>query len=260
MITASTLLFLGGCDGTTGISSDRGIVSPAPVPVPPIEPGPPTEAECLLTAGGYEAIVIKDINDNNRTWLDRNLGASEVAAAPDDAAAFGHYYQWGRSADGHQERTSDLNNTLATTLDGSDTNTDWYGKFILSNRTNLDWVASNVDNNGDLREQSWSNPYDEINNPGQICPCGYIVPTAQDFVDLNLSDPANAALFKVAYADRRAAEDGVITTRNLAVFWTTTHTNDNSDYSATWFGLPAQVLDNGKRGAGVPVRCIKPLP
>lgn len=264
MIAASAFLALSGCDGTTGISSDTGLAAPAPAPVPP------TEAECLLAAGGYEAIVIKDIHDNNRTWLDRNLGASEVAATPDDQAAFGHYYQWGRSADGHQVGTSDTNDTLATTLDSSDTNTPWYGKFILSTRTNLDWVDSNpdVDNDGSLREQSWSTPYDEVTNPNQVCPCGYVVPTAQDFVDLNLSNPANAELFKIAYADRRAANTdpsepvvaGQVTSRPLAVFWTTTHTTSYSDYYAIWFGEPGSIKDNGKRGAGVPVRCIKPLP
>lgn len=256
MIATSAFLALSGCDSTTGISSDKGLAAPVLTPTPV----PPTEAECLQTAGGYEAIVIKDIHDNNRTWLDRNLGASEVAATPDDQAAFGHFYQWGRTADGHEISTSDTNDTLATTLDGSDINTDWYGKFILSQRTNLDWVASNVDNNGDLREQSWNAPYDEVTNPNQVCPCGYIVPSAQDFIDLNLSNPANAELFKVAYADRRAAEDGIVTTRNLAVFWTTTHDNNNSHYYAIWFGEMGSIWDNGKRGAGVPVRCIKPLP
>lgn len=251
MIAASALLTLGGCDGTTGISSESGLTVPSPVQT--------TEAECLIAAGGYETIVIKDIHDNNRTWLDRNLGASEVAAGPYDEAAFGYYYQWGRSADGHQERTSDVNDTLATTLNGSDTNTDWYGKFILSKRTNLDWVASDVDNDGSLREISWSTPFDT----NQVCPCGYIVPTAQDFVDLNLSDSNNAAIFKIAYTDRRAAEDGSIplpTDRKLVIFWTTTHDNNDSHYYAMYFGEPGKVWDNGKRGAGVPVRCIKPLP
>lgn len=224
-----------------------------------------TEAECLLVAGGYDTIVIKDINDNNRTWLDRNLGASVVAATPDDQAAFGHFYQWGRSADGHQENNSTTSDMLADPLDGSDTTTPWYRKFILSTRTNLDWVASNVDNNGSLREISWSTPYDEVTNSNQVCPCGYIVPTAQDFLDLNLSNPANAAIFNAAHTDRRAAEDGVITDRNLVIFWATTHDNNSSDYYAMWFGLSGEilseeVLNNGKRGAGVPVRCIKPLP
>ncbi|WP_223898701.1 hypothetical protein [Sulfurovum sp. TSL1] len=252
MIAVSAFLALSGCDGTTGISSDSGMLTQSPQV-------PPTEAECLLASGGYETIVIQDIHDNNRTWLDRNLGASEVAAGPYDEAAFGHYYQWGRAADGHQENTSETNDTLATTLEGNDPNTDWYGKFILSNRTNLDWAASNIDNDGSLREQSWSTPYD----PNQICPCGYIVPTAQDFVDLNLSDPNTADIFKIAYTDRRAAEDGSIplpTDRRLAIYWTTTHDNNDSHYYAMYFGEPGKIWDNGKRGAGVPVRCIKPVP
>ncbi len=343
MIAVSAFLALSGCDGTTGISSDTGLVAPATAPVPDaatstVTASPAsvtadgtatstitvtvsdassnpivdaivtlaqtgsstistvtnvgdgtytfevssttvetvtytatadgvtiaqtadviftalTEAECLLAAGGYDTIVI-----NGRTWLDRNLGASEVAADWNDTLAFGHYYQWGRSADGHQESTSDTNDALATTLDSSDTNTAWYGKFILSNRTNLDWVDPQVDNDGSLREQPWSTPYDT----NQVCPCGYIVPTDQDFIDLNLSNPDNAAIFKIAYTDRRAAEDGSIplpTDRKLAIFWTTTHDNNDSHYYAMYFGEPGKIWDNGKRGAGVPVRCIKPLP
>ena len=30
-----------------------------------------------------------------RTWIDRNLGASQVATSPTDTAAYGDLYQWG---------------------------------------------------------------------------------------------------------------------------------------------------------------------
>jgi hypothetical protein len=33
-------------------------------------------------------------------WLDRNLGATQVATKVDDSAAYGDYYQWGRAKDG----------------------------------------------------------------------------------------------------------------------------------------------------------------
>ncbi len=41
-----------------------------------------------------------------KTWMDRNLGASQAATSSNDAASYGDLYQWGRRADGHQCRTS----------------------------------------------------------------------------------------------------------------------------------------------------------
>jgi hypothetical protein len=41
-----------------------------------------------------------------RVWMDRNLGADQVATGPSDAASIGDYYQWGRLADGHEDPSS----------------------------------------------------------------------------------------------------------------------------------------------------------
>ena len=46
-----------------------------------------------------------------KTWMDRNLGASQVATSSSDAAAYGDLYQWGRRADGHQCRNSPTTTT-----------------------------------------------------------------------------------------------------------------------------------------------------
>jgi hypothetical protein len=40
--------------------------------------------------------------DTGKVWLDRNLGATQVATSKTDSAAYGHYYQWGRNDDGHE--------------------------------------------------------------------------------------------------------------------------------------------------------------
>ena len=49
-----------------------------------------------------------------KVWLDRNLGATQVAISSTDADSYGDLYQWGRNADGHQIRTSDITTTLAS--------------------------------------------------------------------------------------------------------------------------------------------------
>tara|TARA_B110000090_G_scaffold89704_1_gene101755 strand:- start:8070 stop:8588 length:519 start_codon:yes stop_codon:yes gene_type:complete len=37
-----------------------------------------------------------------QVWMDRNLGATQVATSSTDHLAYGNLYQWGRALDGHQ--------------------------------------------------------------------------------------------------------------------------------------------------------------
>ena len=41
-----------------------------------------------------------------KVWMDRNLGAAQVATSATDEAAYGDLYQWGRPEDGHEKRTA----------------------------------------------------------------------------------------------------------------------------------------------------------
>jgi hypothetical protein len=76
-----------------------------------------------------------------RIWLDRNLGASQVAASSTDSDSYGDLYQWGRSPDGHQVRTSALHDG---DVDGKPTfakeSGDWDGKFITTTSSINDWL------------------------------------------------------------------------------------------------------------------------
>ena len=47
-------------------------------------------------------------------WMDRNLGASNVATSSSDTGSFGDLYQWGRRADGHQCRNSSITTSLTS--------------------------------------------------------------------------------------------------------------------------------------------------
>jgi len=52
----------------------------------------------LLNASNFSTVTSK----TGRIWMDRNLGATQVATSPTDAKSYGYYYQWGRGNDGHQ--------------------------------------------------------------------------------------------------------------------------------------------------------------
>ena len=66
---------------------------------------------CFSTPNGTTYII----SSTGRLWMDRNLGATQVATSTTDAASYGDLYQWGRDSDGHQSRTSSTTTTYTNT-------------------------------------------------------------------------------------------------------------------------------------------------
>jgi hypothetical protein len=100
-----------------------------------------------------------------RVWLDRNLGATQVATKVDDSAAYGDYYQWGRAKDGHQSST--LSGTPTPTQTPSSGIVPGNSKFIYGR---ADWTTT--DSDGALRIAAWND----------ICPAGFSVPFLAELV------------------------------------------------------------------------------
>lgn len=78
-----------------------------------------------------------------KIWLDRNLGATQVATSSTDTNSYGDLYQWGRPSDGHQLRTSPAHD--GDTLGKPSTATSsgaWDGKFITTSPVSpYDWLS-----------------------------------------------------------------------------------------------------------------------
>jgi hypothetical protein len=194
--------------------------------------------------------IIDVINPiTGKTWMDRNLGASQVATSSTDALAYGDLYQWGRRADGHQCR----NSTTITTLSSS--NQPPNGNFILSPNTPIDWITPQNDN-------LWQG-VSGINNP---CPSGYRLPTVSELLDernswaTNTDNPTAAfnSPLKLTMAGSRNY-DGIIYVSAVRY--------SSSNISTTTFGRvrSLQIADVGAigiintttRAQGNSVRCIK---
>ena len=75
----------------------------------------------------------REVESNGRIWMDRNLGASQVASAFDDALSYGDLFQWGRNDDGHQVKAGGTTATL------SNSDTPGHGDFIVSITLPRDW-------------------------------------------------------------------------------------------------------------------------
>jgi len=111
-----------------------------------------------------------------KTWMDRNLGASQVALSSTDEASYGDLYQWGRRADGHQCRTSGTTTQLSSLDQPS------HGDFILAPDVPRDWRSPRNNN-------LWQG-VNGLNNP---CPRGYRLPTETELIAERLSWNSNDA-------------------------------------------------------------------
>src|SRR6056297_3172153 len=80
------------------------------------------------------------VGQNSTCWLDRNLGASQVAGSSTDSDAYGDLFQWGRLDDGHQERTSSTTSTNSSSDDPE------HSDFILEPDSPFDWRVPQNDN------------------------------------------------------------------------------------------------------------------
>jgi len=182
---------------------------------------------------------------NGTCWLDRNLGASQVATSSTDAAAYGDLFQWGRGDDGHQNRNS------ATTTTLSSTNTPAHGSFILAPNSPYDWRSPQ--NTG-----LWQG-VNGVNNP---CPSGYRLPTETELNAERLSWSSNnstgafASPLKLPVAGNRDDSNGSLNgVGTYGYYWSSTVNGANA-YRLYFRSSSADLNDNG-RARGFSVRCLK---
>lgn len=175
-----------------------------------------------------------------RTWMDRNLGASQVATSYADTAAYGDYYQWGREADGHQIKDS---KTTSVKCEGDNPG---HGDFIT---TSFYWQTK-------VNYDLWQG-VDGKNNP---CPSGYLIPTKEDWekeIASWIFDDASGALashLKLPLSGYRAKNDGdLMSLGSYAEYWSSTVDRNRVQYLS--FNYTEATIR--ERDEALPVRCIK---
>ncbi|RLD60208.1 MAG: hypothetical protein DRJ01_10060 [Bacteroidetes bacterium] len=205
------------------------------------------EGATLTTVGGVPTWVPPTVTNptTGKIWMDRNLGATQVATSSTDAAAYGDLYQWGRGTDGHQIRTSATTSSLSSNDDPG------HGNFILAPNSPYDWRSPQNDN-------LWQG-VSGVNNP---CPTGYRIPTEAELDAERASWSSNdaagayASPLKLPVAGLRDSSNGSLNVVGSGGFYWSSTINGTSSYSLR-FGSGNAYMGSDRRAYGFSVRCIK---
>jgi len=185
-----------------------------------------------------------------KIWMDRNLGARQVASTSTDADSYGDLYQWGRGTDGHQIRTSATTSTL------SSSNVPVNGSFILV--SNL--YGSNA--TGDWLSPQNNNLWQGVSGTNNPCPAGFRIPTNPEWIaetnSWSSQNPAGAFASPLKLPVAGARNNGG-TFNNVGTagnYWSSTINSTSSLYM--WFETGGfRSSDPLFRVWGISVRCIK---
>ena len=185
--------------------------------------------------------------ETGQTWMDRNLGASRPAASSTDSEAYGDLYQWGRGADGHQNRNS------SNTTNLSDSDQPGHRDFILSPDSPRNWRSPQNDN-------LWQG-VDGINNP---CPPGYRLPTHAEWHtereswDSDDAEGAFGSPLKLPMAGKRSAHTGSLGhAGSHGGYWSSTAIGSNAQYLYFFSSDSGIDLRGRSRALGGSVRCLE---
>jgi hypothetical protein len=221
----------------------------------------PLDARGSGTGDGTNTSGNAGIGDNygevasatGKVWLDRNLGASQVATVLNGAASYGDLYQWGRGADGHEKRTSSTTTTKATNWFSDEVSSStgtWDGRFILTTNGDFSWLSFQKD---DL----WTGTAAE-NNP---CPSGFRVPTNAEFNQERRSWSTNdrAGAFtsplKLPAGGYRNSSANFVSVGFVGRYWSST--TDGVRARRLEFTNADSNLSDNSRGRALSLRCIK---
>jgi len=204
--------------------------------------------------------VVDIVSPSGRTWMDRNIGATQAATSSTDYLAYGSMFQWCRAADGHEKITW-TSATTGTPVNGttttlSTTATPGHSLFIITNSSPNDWLSTQQ-SDGSLW---WNGTVAGGNTP---CPAGYHVPTYAEW-NAELSYITSAAtaysVLKLIMSGYRAQNSGIVyVAGGRGEYWSSTVSGTNSwrllYYSSSFSGLTGDCI----RTEGNGVRCIKNL-
>lgn len=206
----------------------------------------PLSGEALCDAKHTTEVVEITSSLTGAIWMDRNLGASQVATSSTDYRSYGCLYQWGRGNDGHASFKW-TSSTTGTPVNGSTS--------TLSNRDTSDqglFIESEGDWRSPKNDALWQG-VSGINNP---CPEGFRLPTSSELEVEIPNYVAAVDVMKFVLAGYRSYFNAELGNQgSYGYYWSSTV---NGKYvNIRHYSIDGSYTNYFNRGQGFSVRCLK---
>jgi hypothetical protein len=220
-----------------------------------LQPGPVSDCGAsfippFLTADETTVVPVAS-SVTGKVWMDRNLGAYNVARSTTDCWAYGNLYQWGRGSDGHEFRGS---STSPTPIGPSTVSSN----FITASY----WLTPE-----DITRWNTGTEISPIKNTqNDPCPSGYRVPTRTELLAESVSwsslNDAFSSDLVLPASELRFASTGGISAFGGGQIYSSTNTFDaiqvqNINSSLSYGVGFVQEITNAATGTGQTIRCIQ---
>mgnify|MGYP000241728552 CR=1 FL=1 len=207
----------------------------------------------FVTANAADVVV----SNTGKIWMNKNLGATQVATSSSDVASYGNHYQWGK-AQAFTSAYNTANNVAGPVADAATAGT----AFVTSSS---DWLST--PNNVLWNSGTSSKPVKVVAN--DPCPANYRIPTETELnterLDWVINNPTNktndtAGAFdsklKLPAPGYRSYVNGALTNPGThGHYWSSNTSGANALFLN--FNTSNGLMSSNRRAFGFSVRCVK---
>jgi uncharacterized protein (TIGR02145 family) len=198
----------------------------------------------MTGAGGLTYGTV--VGEDGKCWLDRNLGATQVATSASDSSAYGYLYEWGRLTDGHQIRTSETTGTRSTT------DSPGHANYIYYNSSPYDW-----------RNPQSGSLWQGVSGTNNPCPTGFRMPTQSEWSawvsagGITNSATAYSSPLKLTLTGYRTYQAGAVSEAGVTGHYWSSSVTGTSSYVMRFTTSAMNSALSAMRALGGSVRCVK---